>query len=409
MHLELTRLLRASLAAAALIAAASCTSARNGAAVGASTTPSTTPAATSPRFVLPPPEASTTLPLAGAPARSTIAAVGTDGPSTDAPRTSTAVAATTAASTAATTATPSGPATGPSATTRPAPATTRVQPAAGPAGSCAQTNGMMTTPSGRHVLLRAGDLSGPSPVIVVIHGYTGTPTGIETYAQLTSAANAAGIAVAYPEGSPTTSGGGFGWSTGAGIFATAGTDDIAALAEMIATITATGCIDPARMVLTGESNGGAMALEAACSAELAGRFREVVLVNPAVDDTVVGRCATAPVPTPLTVVAGLLDRTVPYAGGRPPLLAQREWFARAAAQLNQCASVDAGQALDAHVVRTAGTGCAACTELLTIDDGTHTWPGTSRGVAGLVPGSFDLDAPLLARTASATPGCITTG
>ena len=49
---------------------------------------------------------------------------------------------------------------------------------------------MMTTPSGRHLLLRAGGLSGPSPLIVAIHGYTGTAAGIETYAGLTAAERA---------------------------------------------------------------------------------------------------------------------------------------------------------------------------------------------------------------------------
>jgi hypothetical protein len=83
------------------------------------------------------------------------------------------------------------------------------------------------------------------------------------------------------------------------------------------------------------------------------------------------------------------------------------WFARAAVLANRCTGVQEAAALDAHVARAAGTGCAACTELLTIDDGTHTWPGARRGVAGLRPGSFDLDRLLIdrARAREAT-GCL---
>ncbi len=265
---------------------------------------------------------------------------------------------------------------------------------------------MMTTPSGRHILLRAGSLLGPSPLIVVMHGYTGTAAGTETYAELTAAAGAEGIAVAYPEGTPTGAGG-LGWNTGAGLFATTGVDDVAALQDMLDTIIATGCVDPTNMILAGESNGGGMALVAACADGLSQRFRQVVMVNPAVDASVVAHCTASVPPVPLAVVAGRRDRTVPYDGGRPPLLAQPVWYEQAATLLNRCTGLEPAAPLDAHVERIAGRACGACTELLTIDDGTHTWPGTSRGVAGLRPGSFDLDHLLLDRAlAPAATGCL---
>ena len=289
-----------------------------------------------------------------------------------------------------------------------APPTTRAgtAPTTAAPPPCEPTSGTLTTPSGRHVVLRAAGLAGRSPLIVVVHGFTGTPAGEEAVADLTAPANAAGIAVAYPEGTPTPSGG-FGWNSGAGLFATTGVDDVAALGEMIDTVVATGCVDTTNMILAGESNGGGMALVALCAESLGARFRQVVMVNPAVDDGVVGHCRNQPRPIPLTVVAGRRDRTVPYEGGRPPLLAQPVWFAQAATLINQCTGLDPATALDAHVSRTAGTGCAACTELLTIDDGTHTWPGTRRGVAGLTPGSLDLDRLLLDRAlAPAATGCL---
>lgn len=270
--------------------------------------------------------------------------------------------------------------------------------------ACRPTGEYVVAPSGRRSLLRVDGLAGPSPTIVVLHGYTGTPTGIERFAELTAAANASGVAVAYPEGTPTPDGG-FGWTTGAAIFATEGVDDVTALAEVLDTLVATGCVDPARVVLVGESNGGGMALVTACSPQLAGRFTRVVLVNAAVDNGVLERWCTV-TPLPLTAVAGALDETVPL-DGNGPLLPVADWFAAVAPVIGGCAPVTAAPPLDANVSRVVGTACAACNELLVVADGTHTWPGSSRGVNDLVPGTFDLNALLVGTSLTSTSSCLT--
>ena len=289
-------------------------------------------------------------------------------------------------------------------TTSPSLLTTVALPTATPT-DCSAKSGQLTTTSGRHIILRAAGLTRPSPTIFVIHGYTGTPASVEEVAEITGAANAAGAAVAYPEGSPTKQGG-FGWSTGAGVFATKGVDDVAALGEMIDSVIATGCVDATRMTLTGESNGGGMTLIALCSPELAGRFQQFVLVNPAIDPAVLGHCLPDTTPRAITVEAGLLDRTVPYSGGRAPLLGQLDWFSQFATETNLCDGVAEPAPVETHVVEIAGEGCAACTQLVVVDDGPHTWPGTSRGYGGLTPGTFDLNTRLIDRVLSNVPGCI---
>jgi len=145
--------------------------------------------------------------------------------------------------------------------------------------ACDQSDGVITTVSGRRVLVRAAGLASPSPTVLVLHGYTGTPTGIERIAELTEIANEAGVAVAYPEGTATNRGG-FGWNSGAEVFATSGIDDVAALVEMIDAIVATGCADRDSITLTGESNGAGMALTAVCAPQLRAAFRSVVMVIP---------------------------------------------------------------------------------------------------------------------------------
>ena len=270
---------------------------------------------------------------------------------------------------------------------------------------CQSTVDFLPTRSGRRVLLRANGLTGPSPTIVVVHGYTGTPTGIERFVELTERANASGIAVAYPEGSPTPDGG-FGWNSGAAVMATELVDDVTVLGEMIDAMVMSGCVDPARLILAGESNGAALALVAGCGPQLATRFMRVVLVNAAVDRGVLQRCSNGAQAVPLTVVAGAQDETTPLEGS-DNFLPVDEWFAVAASQLTACPTIESVPPLDAVVSRSVGTGCSACTELLVVADGTHTWPGTSRGVSGLVPGTFDLNAMLVGAASAPTAGCLT--
>ena len=270
---------------------------------------------------------------------------------------------------------------------------------------CQSTVDFLPTRSGRRVLLRANGLTGPSPTIVVVHGYTGSPTGIERFVELTERANTSGIAVAYPEGSPTPDGG-FGWNSGAAVMATELVDDVTVLGEMIDAMVMSGCVDPARVILAGESNGAALALVAACEPQLATRFMRVVLVNAAVDRGVLQRCSNSAQAVPLTVVAGAHDETTPLEGS-DNFLPVDEWFAVAASQLTACPTIESVPPLDAVVSRSVGTGCSACAELLVVADGTHTWPGTSRGVSGLVPGTFDLNAMLVGEASAPTAGCLT--
>ena len=265
----------------------------------------------------------------------------------------------------------------------------------------------LTTASGRRVVLRATTLDEPTPTIIVLHGYSGTPEAIEKFAELTDAANADGVSVMYPEGIPTPFGG-FGWSTGAGLFSTSGTDDVEALGEMIDAAIDTGCVDGERVVISGESNGAGMALVALCDERLRPRLSAAVLVIPAVDDGVLAHCPpTKTAPIGMSVVAGKLDETVGYTEGRPPFLAAEQWFQMVASRVNACPPQSPTRIeIDAVVERLDMSECAACTEMFAIADGTHTWPGSSRGTGGLAPGTFALNRRLIALALNPGQGCL---
>jgi polyhydroxybutyrate depolymerase len=240
-----------------------------------------------------------------------------------------------------------------------------------------------------------------------MHGYSGTPEGIERFSQLSELANAEGVAVMYPEGSPTPVGG-FGWSTGARLFATSATDDVEALREMIDAAVDTGCVDGKRVVISGESNGAGMALLAICDKRLQSRLAAAVLVIPAIDEAVLAHCDPRDAePIGVSVVSGKLDHTVGYADGRPPFLGAEQWFQIVASAVNACpAQTPQRMEIDAFVERVVMSDCAACTEMFAIADGTHTWPGSSYGTGGQTPGTFALNRRLVALALDLDQGCL---
>jgi polyhydroxybutyrate depolymerase len=259
--------------------------------------------------------------------------------------------------------------------------TTGPTPSAGAPPSSASCgvgqDGYAAIAGGRRVLVRAPATTQRRPAVVVLHGYTGVPERIEAQSGWTPFALGQGAVVAYPEGTPVGAGG-YGWNTGTARFSTAGVDDVAYLAAVVDHLVATACVDPARILLTGESNGGAMTVAAACAPATATRFALFAPVIPAVDQGVLDRCGGGPA-VRLVALAGRLDRVIPYDGvyppGQVPLLGQETWFLRLAATRNGCGSGEPSrEPIDgAQVVRPSG--CPGGPTLLAIDDGTHTWPG----------------------------------
>jgi poly(3-hydroxybutyrate) depolymerase len=291
-------------------------------------------------------------------------------------------------------------------TTIPTTTTTTITTPTAPTAPCLPPGEVLTTASGRRVLLRAAGGVSAAPTIIVIHGFTGTPTGIERVSDMTSAANTAGITVAYLEGTPVRPSG-FGWTTGALVSASTGVDDVAALVDMIDALVATGCTDRAQITITGESNGAGMTLNALCDPRLDGAFRSAVMVIPAIDDGVLARCSkTVDQLIPIIAVAGQIDRTAPIDGGNG-LLPQSIWFEQVAAERG-CRGVESPVPLTQFAQLRSGQGCGPCTELIVVADGPHTWPGTPAGTAGLTPGTFDLNRRIIADVLAPEPGCLST-
>lgn len=277
----------------------------------------------------------------------------------------------------------------PSSTGPPPQATTPSDPP--PTADCDAIDGNVELPGGT-ALLRSPATDHPRAAVVMLHGYTATPEGEETVTGWTSFLGGTDAVVVYPRGNPIPQGG-FGWTTGTERFSTSGTDDVAALDRTLGWLVSANCVDPDQILLTGESNGGAMTLLAGCSGALGIAPRLFALVIPAVDSNVTDRCAGS-APFPLVAFAGRLDATVPYGGraddpGSPE--APRVWFGELADTLQGCTVTPVSHPVPGGSVD-AWENCSAATAFFTIDEGRHTWPGGPTGTAGLDPGTVPTSA-----------------
>ena len=247
-----------------------------------------------------------------------------------------------------------------------------------------------------YILLRPSGLprTTPVPLVVVLHGGFGTGAQAEKSYRWDEAAAAHGFVVAYPDGVRRS------WNAGGGCCGTGASapiDDVGFLDALIAKISSEENIDPARIYLTGISNGAAMSYRYACDGKIP------VAAIGSVAGTMPGGCAH-PRPTSVMEIHGLQDRNIPFDGGVGPKgVTKLDWpavhttldiFRRADA----CAPATTSRS---GVVERSESVCGNhAVTLITIADAGHQWPGSvDKPVIRTLLG---LDAPSTALDATAT-------
>jgi polyhydroxybutyrate depolymerase len=131
-----------------------------------------------------------------------------------------------------------------------------------------------------------------APLILALHFASGTGAQMEQATRYTPEAARSGFAVAYPTASENNF-----WSL----------DDLDKLAKTLDAVERVACIDPARVYVSGISNGGFMATVLAC--RMAGRIAAAALFAPGVNG--IGDCAPSR-PISVLEVHGTSDPIVPY-------------------------------------------------------------------------------------------------
>lgn len=239
------------------------------------------------------------------------------------------------------------------------------------------------------------------PLVILLHGYSGSAEWQETYFRLTRVADAKTFLYATPEGTVDAQGKRFWNATDACCdFYGVGVDDVAYVNAIIDDASGRFRVDPRRVYVVGHSNGAFMAHRLAC--DLAPRIAAVVSLAGAqwLDVT---RCRPA-APVAVLEVHGDQDSVVRYGGGHPLDNAQLPLHPGALVTVGDWATLDgcttplaeSGETLDVDlglagaetVVARAGGCRGGAAELWTIRGGEHV-PALGASWADLVWGFLE--------------------
>ena len=223
------------------------------------------------------------------------------------------------------------------------------------------------------------------PLVLVLHGGGGNALNIEKVTGFTEKANKEGFIVVYPEGTGKRNNKRLTWNAGhcCGHGMEAGVDDVGFIDALISKLLEYYPIDSKRIYVTGMSNGGMMThrLGIALSNRLAA-------IAPVVG-TVFGDESKATHPVSAIMLNGLLDKSVPHAGGPPggyfsdawdgtptkPTLEQASYWANIDGCSGNPIKNDNRIFTQWHYACPAGRDV----ELYLINDNGHAWPGGKKG------------------------------
>jgi polyhydroxybutyrate depolymerase len=222
----------------------------------------------------------------------------------------------------------------------------------------------------------------PPPLVVVLHGATLTEEQTERYYHWDALADADGVAVAYPQGINDA------WNAGSccSDAPSRGTDDVAFLSAVLDDAVALVGADPARLYLTGVSNGAMMTLRYEC--ERPGRLAAIGSVA----GTFTSPCPSVPA-VPFIEIHGLADTAVSFRASDTTVESGPDLRLPAVETIGRFLAADrcgAPTAVTAGPVHSETAACAPGLDVkvITVDGAGHQWPG-----ATLDPARAERDGP----------------
>jgi polyhydroxybutyrate depolymerase len=217
---------------------------------------------------------------------------------------------------------------------------------------------------------------GGAPLLLVLHGRLGTPSGMVRLADFRPIANREGVILVYPEGVNRS------WNDGRENTPShrQGIDDVAFIDQLITYMIKRYPVNAARVYVTGMSNGGFMTSTLGCA--LGERIAAIAVVAASI-----GRQDTCEptIPLPVMYIQGTKDPVVPYTRGKlkkDSIYSHQEaldhWIA-----IDGCApkakttekpdSAGDGTSIIRQVYVNAKTGIEVVG--ITVQNGGHAWPG----------------------------------
>lgn len=231
-----------------------------------------------------------------------------------------------------------------------------------------------------------------APVVLLLHGGTGTAEGMQRIAHFNQVSDAHGFVAVYPQGYRRS------WNDGRGNTPAArdGVDDVAFISALVDRLVATDGVDKTRVLAGGLSNGAFMSQRLGC--ELADKIKAIAPVAGPMGTNLAATCHPARTVSVLEV-HGTDDPLIPYNGGHDNgrggggddlsvIDTYNRWRT-----LDACpASVDTrlpDKVNDGtHVVVHTSRPCrdSGAVELYTVEGGGHTWPGGEQYLPAAVVG-----------------------
>lgn len=240
----------------------------------------------------------------------------------------------------------------------------------------------------------------PTALVIVLHGGGGSGANAAGMSGMSAVADREGFMVAYPDGSGRIKGHLLTWNAGncCGYALDKQVDDVAFISALIDHLIVDYHADPARIFVTGMSNGGMMSHRLGC--ELSDKITAIAPVAGALNVT----CEPTE-PLGVMVMHGTADQHVMYNGGAPQRSVDRQHprvDASVAAAIefwvghNQC-GLTATTTTTPPIIMDTYSGCrdGGAVVLITVEGGGHAWPGGQ-------PGSRFGDQPTQALVASET-------
>jgi polyhydroxybutyrate depolymerase len=225
------------------------------------------------------------------------------------------------------------------------------------------------------------------PLVIVLHGGGGDASSAERVTGFTEKARAEGFVVVYPEGTSRGVTRLLTWNAGhcCGYAMQARVNDVGFISALIDTLIADHRVDPARVYVTGMSNGGMMVHR--IGIELS---QKVAAIAPVVA-TVFGDERKPDHPVSAIMLNGKLDESVPYRGGAPGGRFPGAWDGTPAkpsvdqgvfwASANGCEPIPAINESATVTVTRYRCPSGKAVELYLLAPNGHAWPGGEPGSA----------------------------
>lgn len=218
------------------------------------------------------------------------------------------------------------------------------------------------------------------PVVILLHGGGGTPRRQRKITSLVAKSNKEQFVLVAPSGSGILKGEFLTWNSGrcCAYARWHHVNDIHFIAEVIDSLERDLAVDPDRIYVTGESNGGMLAYKIAC--QLSDKVAAVAPIAASMD----GSESAPKFPVNVFAINGTADRAVKYNGGwgramlsRFPVFSQSVAYARSFWVGTDGCATQPEQEIAGNVTTERfhdGVGGAEV-EICTIKGGKHCWPG----------------------------------